>query len=143
MKRKRPWSVTWLALGVLSLVAVYLTRFGTTVSQWDFLSRLPLSISPFYLAATGLFWGLSALPLVWGLWRGKAWSTKALRVYSLLFTLYYWLEEWLIESSPLRNTNWPFLLSLTVVLLILVFWIISRPKVRNFIGEKNERKPKN
>jgi H+/Cl- antiporter ClcA len=143
MKRKRPWSVTWLALGVLSLVAVYLTRFGTTVSQWDFLSRLPLSISPFYLAVTGLIWGLSALPLVWGLWRGKEWSHKAMRVYSLLFTLYYWLEEWLIESNPLRNTNWPFLLTLTVVLLILVFWTISRPKARNFFGEKNERKPKN
>jgi hypothetical protein len=55
-----------------------------------------------------------------------------------LYGLYYWMERWLVESNPLRTTNWPFTLAATIILFILVFWILSRKAVKSYFGENNE-----
>ena len=138
MKRKIPKSVTWLAVGVLSLWIVYLTRVGSTLQQWDYLSTLPLSVPPAYLLASGLVWSILPLPVLWGLLAGEKWASKAVAGFAILYGLYYWLERWLVESNPLRTTNWPFSLAVTIALLVLVFWILSRKAVKSYFGENNE-----
>lgn len=143
MKPKRPFSVTLLAILVLSLVAIHLTRFAQALQQWTFLNDLPLSVSPLYLAATGLFWGAAGVPVLAGLWRGGRSTPAAVKGYLVGYGLYYWLEQALVMASPLRQSNWPFTAGLTIVILIGSFLILSRPKARNFFGETNERKPEN
>ena len=143
MKHKRPKNVTWLTVGVLSFVAINITRCATAVTQWDFLSSLPLSGSPLYLAATGLIWAIIGLPIIWGLWVGKGWTPRVIKVYVVLYAIYYWLERWLIKSNPIMNTCWATAAIITTILIILVFWITLHPSARKFFGEYNERKPKN
>jgi hypothetical protein len=141
MEQKRPKNVTWLAVGVLSLWIVYLTRVGSTIQEWDFLSTLPLSAPPAYLLASGLTWSILPLPVLWGLLAGKRWAPKAMIGFAVLYVLYYWLEQWLVKSNPLRTINWPFSLGATIILLVLVFWILSRQAVKNYFGYNHERKP--
>jgi hypothetical protein len=138
MERKRPKSVTWLVVGVLSVWIVYLTRLVSALQQWDYLSTLPLSVSPAYFLATGLIWSIFPLLVMWGVLARKRWALKAVAGFTGLYGLYYWMERWLVESNPLRITNWPFTLAATIILFILVFWILSRKAVKNYFGENNE-----
>ena len=135
---KRPWPVTLLAVLGLSLVAIHFTRFAAALHQWDFLSSLPLSASPAYMAGSGFFWGLAGIPVIWGLWRGLGWSPKITVGFGLLYSLYFWMEQGLIMSNPLRKTNWSFLAFCTTACLAFIFITFSRPKVRKYFGEKNE-----
>jgi hypothetical protein len=143
MEQKRPKSVTWLALGVLSLIVIYLTRLVSTVQQWDFLATLPLSAPPAYLFSTGLIWSILPLQVVWGLWAGKKWAPKSVIGLTILYGLYYWMEQWLLKSNPLRTTNWLFSLVVTLMLLILVCWVLSRKAEKLYFGENNEQKSEN
>ncbi len=143
MKHKRPNSVTWLAAGVLIFVTINITRFITAVQQWTFLSDLPLSVSSFYFAITGLIWAITGLLILWALWIGKEWTPRVIKVYVVLFAIYYWLERWLVKTNPIMNTGWTAAAIITIFVIILVLWITSRPAMRKFFGENNERKPKN
>ena len=142
-KHKRHNSVTWLTVGMLSFVAINIIRCATAVKQWDFLSSLPLSGSSLYLAATGLIWAITGLPIIWGLWVGKGWTPRVIKVYVVLYAIYYWLERWLIKSNPIMNTSWATAAIIAIIILAIVFWITIRPSTRKFFGEYNERKPKN
>jgi hypothetical protein len=143
MKQNWPTGVTWLALGVLSLLIINLTRTVTTLQQWEFLSTLPLSAPPQYLLTSGLIWSILPLPVLWGLLGGKKWAPNAVKALSTLYGLFFWLEQWLVKINPLRTTNWLFSFVITIVLLFLVFWIPSREAVKNFFGENHERKSEN
>ena len=127
-----------MAVGVLSLLIINFTRVITTLQQWDFLSTLPLSAPPAYLFASGLIWSLLSLAVMWGLLAAKAWVLKSMKAYSILYGLYYWLEQWLVKSNPLRMTNWPFIMIVTLLCISLVFWISSREAVKTYFGVINE-----
>jgi uncharacterized membrane protein (DUF2068 family) len=137
-KNKRPLSVTLLSLSVLSFAVIHLVRFGTTLAEWTFLASLPLTVSPIYLAATGLIWGVVGLVLYPGLWFGKRWAKNTVFFAALVYGLYYWLEQLFIMDSPLRNSNWPFQIILSIVLLALTAWMIRRPETRTYFGETHE-----
>jgi len=91
MENQRPFSVTLLAIGVLSLTSLHLARFILAIRQWSFIVASPANISPLYLIVTGLLWGLAGLPLAWGLWRGWEWASKTLIGFSGAYAFYYWL----------------------------------------------------
>jgi hypothetical protein len=139
MKHKRPNSVTWLTVGVLIFVTINITRLTTAVQQGAFLSDLPLSVSPFYLAFTGLIWAITGLPILWGSWIGKGWTPRVIKVYVVLYAIYYWLERWLAKTNSIMNTGWTGAAVITTLILILVLWITSRPAARKFFGEQNEQ----
>jgi hypothetical protein len=69
---------------------------------------------------------------------GKSWAPKVVVGFTVLYALYYWLEQWLAKSNPLRTTNWPFSLAAAIIILILVFWVLSRKAVKTYFGENNE-----
>ena len=137
-KIKRPFSVTLLALSVLSFAVIYLVRFGAALAEWSFLASLSLSVPPLYLAVTGLIWGSVGLVLYPGLWFGKPWAKKAVFVAAPVYGLYYWLEQLFIMDSPLRNANWPFQIFFSIGLLVIAFWVMRRPAIRNYFGESHE-----
>jgi uncharacterized membrane protein (DUF2068 family) len=117
-------------LGVLMISGIHLLRFIQTIRQWEFLGEL-LSISPLYLAATGLFWGGVGLILAWGLWRGRRWAPVLTLSAALAYSLYYWLDR-LLLSGERPGTNWPFATAANVVLLFLSTWILTHRRARAF-----------
>jgi hypothetical protein len=128
-------------LGVLSLTSLHLARFFLAIRQWQFISAGPAEISPLYLALTGLIWGLAGLPLVWGLWRGRRWARKTLIGFGSVYAFYYWVERLLLVREPEAYGNRPFMLGLTIVLLLFTIWTLTRPRARAFFGEMHAQRP--
>lgn len=121
--RCRPFRVTLLAVGVLTITSLSLLRLVEAVRQWQFLSSLP-GVSPIYLALTGLIWATIGLPLCWGLWRGHTRAAKCAPVYTLAFALYYWFDKIFIANRATSLTNWPVNAVLTIIGLTYTFWAL-------------------
>jgi hypothetical protein len=139
----RPWSVTWLALGVLIIAVIDLIRFVLSIRYWFFLSSMS-GISPIYLALTGFIWSAAGLFVFLGLWRAKTWAPKLMQAVALTYALYYWLDHiFLMEHSVsgatgairvLLPSNWRFSAGVTVVSLAYMVWTLSRSKVKTYFG---------
>jgi len=137
-KTRRPFSVTLLAVLVLMFAVVNLMRFFQTLRQWDFLASL-LPFSPTYLAASGFVWSVGGLILAWGLWRGKPWSVRYTLLSMILYIMYYWLDRIVFANHAARVINWPFILAVTVSLLVWTWWVLSRHKNLEFFGVMHEQ----
>jgi hypothetical protein len=131
---KRPFSVTLLALGVLSIAVIQMIRFILALNQWDFLDSLP-GVSPLYLAATGLIWATLSLPLAVGLWFGQSWAPMFTLIGGCVFIFFIWFDRLFVAALPLTlesGSSWPFSLAVTTIILALTIWILSRPKAKVF-----------
>jgi hypothetical protein len=154
---KPPRSVTFLSLGVLTIAGFYAVRVGLAVFSWQELAQFP-TVSPGYITGVSLVWTGLAAGLWWALRRRKAWAPSLTRLSLAVFSLFTWLERayqagltengfsslQLRQSLPVNwlPVNWPFLLVLNLVGILMVFWILSRGHVKEYFGEFNERKPK-
>ncbi len=135
----RPASVTILALGVLTLAALYLTRIEAALRQWDFLQNHALPGAAWYLLGSGLVWSALFLPLGLGLWRGAPRAGRAARPAALGYALAQWGERLYLHWRNAPAVNHPFWLLVTLLGLGWVFWLFSRPGVQIFFGELHER----
>ena len=137
---KRPWLVFLLVVAGVLFSAVSWLRFGMAVSLFDFLNGLPVSISPRYQILTGLLWGVSGLWVSVWLWKGHRRAPTALRILTVTYALYYWIDQLVIMTSEIRRTNWWFLALATGILILLVFLSLLPPAVKDFFGEQHEQK---
>ena len=64
-------------------------------------------ISPPYLAASGLVWGVAGLVLAWGLWRGYTLAWRFTLIFAGAYTLYYWIDRLWVSNSGIP-ANLPF-----------------------------------
>jgi hypothetical protein len=139
--QRRPWGVTILTLFVLTITCLSLLRLVLSLVQWGFLASLP-GVSPLYLALSGLVWACLGMILLWGLWRRKPWMPRGFRWSALLYALYYWLDR-VFAAGWLKTDTFPenalFTACLTILLLIIIFWILSRRKNKAYFGEPHER----
>jgi hypothetical protein len=133
----RPMSVTILVLGVLTIAGFNLIRFYQAIRLWDFLSEFP-TVSPLYLAASGLIWGIAGVTLANGLWRGYPPARRFTLIFIAAYTLYYWIDR-LLVSKPELSANLPFFAGLNFILWVATVWILTRPRVRAFFGAMHER----
>lgn len=135
----RPRSVTLLALGVLTIAGLNTARFVLALVRWQELSIFT-EILTAYIALTGAAWAVVAWLLAWGLWRGKTWAPRFMRLAVLIFSGYYWLDRlflanrraWLEPNFPV---NWLFLIGLNFFGFGLVFWTLSRQTSKKFFGD--------
>ena len=119
-RRIRPRNITVLSIFVLLFSIFHLLKLGQVITQWEMLSSLPITVSPFYLAADGFVWGVSGLILSWSLWTGQTWAAKAGLVLTLLFAGAFWIDLiWISEAEQLQ-TRW---------LINLVFTALGLPAV--------------
>jgi len=149
---RRPVSVTLLAVGVLIISALSLTRFALALRYWDYLDTMT-SASPWYLALSGLLWGSAGLPLAWGLLRGKGWAPRLMRAMTLTYAAYFWLDQLFLQDHPLTGAeggaklllpgNWSFEAGVTIVLLVFIVWTLNRRATQLYFGEVNEHRPEN
>jgi len=136
--RKRPFLVTLVALLVLSITIIYLVRLVKSIDLWNFLAALP-GISPLYLALTGLIVTLAGALLFWGLWTGNPSAPKATRILTVVYLGYQWFEWILSVRIGNEFENWPFAASMTLFVLIFIFWTLSRSDAKTFFGEMHEQ----
>ena len=133
----RPFSVTLLAIAVLTIAGLNLLRIIQAILQREFLSEFPTVSLP-YLILSGLLWTVSGLVSAWGLWRHKNWAPRFTMLFVLAYSLYYWLERiWLSRFNVWANI--PFAIGANIFLLIIAVWVLTRPKARAFFGEFHER----
>jgi hypothetical protein len=128
---RRPFRVTILAVGVLSIAGFNLLRLIQTLRQWKFLVDLP-GFSPVYVATTGFIWFVVGLPLFWGLWRGHAWAARFTPGFAAVYALYYWLDHLLVANRAVALVNWPCAAVLTILLMAFVLWVLTRRKSQDF-----------
>jgi hypothetical protein len=139
---RRPLAVTVLTGLVLILAVFNLARLLQATQKWSFLLTW-LSFSPLYLVITGLVWGLAGLALAWGLWCRKTWAPLWTCVYFLAYSLYFWLDRFLLAGSAERNLNAWFAASIDLLVLVWLVWTLRRQKVKTYFGDKDEQKSKN
>lgn len=139
--RKRPTSVTLLAVLVLSITIVHLVRFINTLTLWNFLTELP-GKSPIYLALTGLLGFILGSALFWGLWTGKSWARPATGILALVYLGFQWAEQIIAVRAGNEFENWPFWFGMTLIGLIFVFWTLSHAGSKAYFGEMHESSKK-
>ena len=138
---KRPGSVTILALGVLIITVINLSRLVLSIKYWDFLASWP-GISPLYMASTGFIWVMAGMFLLWGLWKGKIWAPRLMLAVALSYALYYWLDHVFLVEHPVSGVvgasrallpiNWQFAAGVTVICLAYTAWTMGRAKVKAY-----------
>ncbi len=139
----RPASVTILALGVLIITIINLTRLVLSILNWDFLVSWP-GVSPLYMSLTGLIWTLIGSLLLWGLWKARKWAPGLMQAVALTYALYYWLDHVFLRDHPasaaagaqrvLLPVNWQFAAGATVICLAYTAWTLNRSKVKAYFG---------
>jgi len=137
---RRPFGVTIITLGVLSIACLNLTRLVLAIRQWQFLAGLG-GVSPLYLVLTGLVWGVVGLVWVTGLWRSAAWAPFFTRRAVLIYTVYVWLERLLLvpwSADRFVPPNWAFSVGMNLVVLVVVYWVFSRKNTKAYFGVFNE-----
>lgn len=130
---KRPRGVTILVLSVLIIAVFFTARVYQAVRLKGFIENLDPGVSPAYLVLTGLVFSLAGLPVLLGLWTGKAWASSAAKRYFIALAAYYWLDTIFFVVSDSVRGNWPFALGTTILVLAWVHWVLtSRPSVDFF-----------
>jgi hypothetical protein len=133
----RPFSVTMLAIGVLTLAGLNLIRAVAAFQQREMLTDL-LPVSPVYLMVSGLVWGVVGLVLAFWLWSGRPIAVGGTLAAALAYSLYYWIDRSLLAGNPLA-ANWLFALLVNLSLLVVVCLILFRRKARTFFGAIHDR----
>ena len=133
----RPISVTILTILVLIFAASKVVRFIESIQSLAFFSEI-LPFPAVYLVLSGLFWTVISIPLILGLWLGAGWAPWYTRIMSIAYSIYYWLEFYVLVFPNRSISNWPFLLGINIVILAWIYWILSRKRVKTYFGEDNE-----
>jgi hypothetical protein len=140
-RASRPASVTILALGVLIITIINLTRLVLSILNWDFLVSWP-GVSPLYMILTGLIWTVIGSLLLWGLWKARKWAPRLMQAVALTYALYYWLDHVFLRDHPVSSAegaqrvllpvNWQFAAGATIICLAFTAWTLNRPKVKAY-----------
>ncbi len=136
-KVERPLSVTILALIVLIISVSNLIRLIQTTRLWDFVSEV-VYIHPLYLVISGLVWGFLGVTLVWGLWKAERWSVLLAKIGAIAYLIYLWIDRLLIRTYQAGKGNHVYALIISVIVLVWIFWMFSRPSVKDYFGVTNE-----
>jgi hypothetical protein len=124
-----------MAVGVLILSAVYLTRTVVILQTWTFWKEILLPFTIYYLLFSGILWGCIWLILGAGIWLGYRKARMGLMVFAVLFTLVEWAQRLGLALINGFAVNLPFVALTWAITLGWVFWILSRPTVKQFFGD--------
>lgn len=122
---KRSFSLKLLALGWLIAAILSSLRFTQALSNWDLLLTFGEPVLPLSLAVSGVVWMVVGLICAGGIWFKQIWAGWLSMVAAVLFSIWYWLDRVLLTRSQTAQTNTPFALIATFVLLLIVGGILT------------------
>lgn len=138
-EQRRPTGIKVLSILLFLISLFYLLKLSQVLLHWSRLEKLPLTISPFYLAVDSLVWCVSAIALAWGLWAGRSWARPTTLIMSFLYSLVFWTDRiWIAEPEGLAQ-RWPINLILTIMGLGMILLILSLKSSQGFL-QKNPAK---
>lgn len=116
---------------MLILAALHLTRFllGLTLPE------LPLTVPIWYIPLSGAIWGMGSLAAAIGLFLGHTWAPSVVRWGALLFSLWFWIDRLFLVVSDYGLRTRTVSLVLNVLAVVILFWVLSRSKVRRYFRE--------
>ena len=132
---RRPFSVTILLWLVLSLTAWSALRLYSALQWWSTLREFASPPGPWYIALSAGFWLIVSIVLLWGIARAKPWTRYALFGAGTIAMVWYWGDRLLLQRP---NGNWPYILVLTVLLLIVLSVSVFSPGTKTFFFSKRE-----
>jgi len=139
--RSRPRQITILCWVYLLISIFYFLKLGQVLFHWSRLEKLPLTISPLYLAVDSLVWCVSAIILAWGLWVGRSWARPTTLIMSILFSMVFWADRiWIAEPEGLAQ-RWPINLLLTIIGLGMILLVLSLKSTRDYFWENPAKIP--
>jgi hypothetical protein len=136
---RRPTRVILLALIVLAVATWNGLRLGDAIFFWKTLEAY--NSHPLYISISGGIWLISGLFLFWGIWMRKAYGWMATLIGTITYSAWYWFDRLFLQES---HANWPFVLILNIIFLLLILLILFSNKTRRFfLRNAYERKPTN
>ena len=129
---QRPRLLIWFSVGVVGFSICYLMRLALSFVQCN----LPLSVPFWYLPLTGAIWGVVGMTAAYGLFRGDLWAPRLVRWGTVVYTLWYWLDRIFLACNDYRRLTWPLMLVITLLAVLCTYWILSRPAIREYFGER-------
>lgn len=121
--------VLWSLLGWL--------RFARALGERDLIVSLVGPTLYGYLLLAGLTWGLTGLPVLWGLLSRAYWTPIVMQVAAVLYPMLYWLERLLLWQDPNAHRNWPLMLLLTIVWGGLMLWGLRSARETGFFTKEH------
>jgi hypothetical protein len=134
-RARRPFGVTLVAVGVLSIASLNLLRFMLAINLHEFVDSLPTAL-PYYQAISGFIWAVIGLTLFWALWRGFNWAGRLTLGFTVAYALYYWLDRLVIARGVVTGDNWFLPASVTAALIAYNFLALSNLKARAFFSNR-------
>jgi hypothetical protein len=136
--KRRPVTVTLLAIAVLILAMINIARFWATITNWNTLARLDRVPGPYYIGFTGLLWGAVGLALFWLIWNGHPKARITAFIILGLYVLYFWFDRLVFQYNVPRE-NTPFTIGLTILVVFYTIFSLSLPANQAFFSRKNEQ----
>ena len=128
---RRPAHVTWLSLGVITVAAVAFCG----LAAWFSLPDLPYVVPPVYLLIRNSLWGIWGLVAAIGAFFGRPWAPRLVSWGGLVLAIWYWVDRILLAQSDYSRVNWPLTAIATVLAIVFVRWVLTRPIVRTYFQE--------
>ncbi len=122
-----PIRVYFLLLLVLVVAAWNGLRLGEALYFWKTLNEY--GAHPLYISMSGGIWLIIGLVLAWSLWRGKTWGWLSTILATAGYSCWYWFDQ-LVLQEP--HTNWPFVLTTNIILVLIILFILFSRKTRRF-----------
>jgi hypothetical protein len=140
-EQRRPIGIKVLSVLLFLISLFYLLKLSQVLLHWSRLEKLPLTISPLYLAVDSLVWCVSAIILAWGLWVGRSWARPTTLIISILFSLVFWADRiWIAEPEGLAQ-RWPINIILTIIGLGMILLVLNRKSTRDYFWENPAKIP--
>jgi uncharacterized membrane protein len=132
---KRPFVATILIIVVLIFTSLNIIRTITSLQSWSFLESLPLQIPVIYLIISGLIWALLGFFLLISYVLKKKWTLPLSTIMFIGYPTYYWIDRLFISKRTINDHQWRFALALTLLSMILGFWISNDSKTKNYFNK--------
>lgn len=137
-KSKRPFWLVTLILAFLLLSLMGWLRTEQVILQRRFLATLELYPGPIYIAVSGAIWGIGGLLSSLGLWLRKKWSRTISLMITLLFTAWYWIDEFLFSPLSASRPNLLFRIAVTIISLSYIFIVLFHPHYRRYFRHEQD-----
>jgi hypothetical protein len=130
---RRPFRITLLAWFALILALWNGLRFIQAIRFWSTLKEFHASPNPIYDVVTGGIWSLFWLLIAWCLWHGTFWGRSVTGIGALCYVLWAWFDRLALQKP---NSNWPFVLVITVLILLMVLVVLFSPRTRTYFAKR-------